>query len=78
MKRVSLFETSDGKTHHDRVTAETHELSIFVRSLIQSEVRADQVKIADFADIIARNADKISERVTKYKRTLSGLRGGKK
>lgn len=73
MKQIVAFQTTDGQTFTSRKDAETHELMIFVRGVIQSKGRADESGVTGCASVIAREQDAIYARLQKYRRTMQGL-----
>lgn len=74
MKQVKSFETKDGKLFTDRLEAESHELVLNIRGLLQQQGRGTgALSATDVASILAKEQDALYNIVGKYRRTKAGI-----
>ena len=77
MKKVTAFETSDGKVHSNEGVALEHEFAIELRGTIQrncTPLRSDQVSLRDVCQCIVDNHREITDVIRKYRQKIDGFR----
>jgi hypothetical protein len=75
MEQVRVYKTKDGKLFNDRIAAEGHELMINIRGVIQSHVKGSSFTPTVIAEILAKEQDNVFNTITKYRRTMAGIKG---
>jgi dephospho-CoA kinase len=75
MKKVSAFQTADGKVHTDELDAIQHERLIEIRDMITNHFKsnlATSLPPIQIASFIAANGDSLNELNQKFKRKILG------
>lgn len=75
MEQIKVYKTKDGTLHQDRASAETHELMINFRGIIQSHVKGTSFSPTEIASILAKEQDNVFQTIGKYRRTMAGIKG---
>jgi hypothetical protein len=75
MKQIRVYQTKDGQTFNDRITAETHELMIKIRGIIQNHVKGEQFSPTEMAKIMVANQTEVFDIIGKYRRTVASVKG---
>lgn len=75
MNQIKVFQTKDGTLFHDRGKAESHELMLSLRGLIQTQDRSSTFTPTQMASFITDNQDKIFDNIRKYRNTMNSLKG---
>ncbi len=75
MEQVKVYKTKDGMIHQDRSSAETHELMLNLRGIIQSHVRGTSFSPTEIASILSANHTQVYDTLGKYRRTMAGIKG---
>ena len=75
MKKVSAFQTADGKVHTDEMDAIQHERIIEIRDMITEHFKfniATTMLPTQIASFIASKGDSLNELNQKFKRKIQG------
>ncbi len=78
MKRVLVFQTSNGQLHENEMDAIMADFKIELRGVIQSDRRAcfikeDKVSLISVLDMIVDNGITVRKIITKYNQKVKGL-----
>jgi hypothetical protein len=74
MEHVKVYKTKDGTLHQDRSSAETHELMLNLRGIIQSHVRGTSFSPTEIANILAKEQQSVYDTLGKFRRTMAGIK----
>jgi len=76
MKRISVFQTSDGKLHENELDAITQEFRIELRGIIQSNhpfaIKDERVAIGTLIDIVTSNSIVVRDLINKHNQKVRG------
>jgi len=75
MEQVRVYKTIDGTLFNDRIAAEGHELMINIRGIIQSHIKTNSLTPTEVANLFVKEQDKMFNTITKYRRTMAGIKG---
>lgn len=74
MEQVRVYKTKDGQLFDNRNNAETHELMLNLRGIIQNHVKGTNFTPTEVATILSKEQDKVFETLGKYRRTMASLK----
>ncbi len=74
MEQIKVFKTKDNQLFQDRASAETHELMLTIRGIIQSHVKGTSFTPTEMASLIAKEQDKVFDVIGKYRRTMGSIK----
>ena len=74
MEQVKVYKTKDGQLFHDRPNAETHELMVNIRGLIQSHVKGESFTPTEISRILCKEQDRLFDLLGKYRRTMGSIK----
>ena len=74
MEQVRVFRTKDGQLFDNRINAETHELVLNLRGIIQSQVKGTSFTPTEIATLLAKEQSKVFDTIGKYRRTVASVK----
>jgi hypothetical protein len=77
MKKVSAFQTSDGKTFTDEIEALRNEQRIELRGIVQSTIEiphTNSVPIGTLLDLLEKGGSGINAILKKYRQKIDGAK----
>ena len=74
MEQIKVFKTKDGQLFQDRSSAETHELMVNIRGIIQNHVKGSSFSPTEIATLIAKEQNKVFDTISKYRRTMGSIK----
>lgn len=74
MEQIKVFKTRDNQLFQDRASAETHELMLTIRGIIQSHIKGTSFTPTELATLITKEQDTLFDVLGKYRRTMGSIK----